>query len=86
MCGLYFYNKYFNTMITAITKPFRSVKKKEWAIYHNVGAQQDAERFSLIDSVLDGELSEVKKTKKEANAFTKPNLLLQVWVFLKNKF
>jgi len=73
-------------MITAITKPFRSVKRKEWDIYHNIGVQHDAERFSLIDTVLDGELNEVNEIKKEQNAFAKPNFFLRMCSYLKNRF
>lgn len=54
------------------------MKKKEWKIYHNIGVQQDAERFSLIDNVLDSEYNNFKKDSGETNGFSKSNLLKQL--------
>ncbi len=56
-------------MITAISKQSVKAKKKEWSIYHNIGVQHDARRFSLIDNVLDGELND-DILNEEGNAST----------------
>ena len=73
-------------MITAITKQSGRVKKKEWSIYHNIGVQQDAERFSLIDSVLDGELNDDFKAIQKTNTVSKPGVLARAGKRLRKQF
>ena len=72
-------------MITTIAKPFRAAKKKEWNIYQNAGAQHDAERFSLIDPVLDGELNDEVLKKDKTNVFEKHNLFAQIAKWFRTK-
>jgi len=57
-------------MITRVSKHLKNAKKKEPDIYHNNGVIHDAERFSLIDTVLDGEYNDIyssDKKQKRAN-------------------
>jgi hypothetical protein len=72
-------------MNTTRIKQSRRMKKKEWKIYHNIGVQQDAERFSLIDTVLDSEYDNFKKDSDETYAFSKSNLLRRLRNELKAK-
>ena len=64
-------------MITT-TKQSQRLKKKEWAVYHNTGVHHDAERFSLIDSVLDGEYNNPLKEKEVKEDNPKANLLIRL--------
>jgi len=61
------------------------MKKKEWAVYHNIGFQHDAERFSLIDSVLDSEYDNSVAGKKPSDSYSKSNLLVRIKNELKTK-